>query len=87
MAREDHWHVPGKTDVQKHHITDHDILQMLHRHALDKAWEEFDTLLMSLHSSKHDDIKELCRYPNAKKRHCDTYYEGRTRKYYTWGVR
>ena len=82
MAREDHWHVPGKTDVQKHHITDHDILQMLHRHALDKAWEEFDTLLMSIHSSKHDAIKELCRYPNAKKRHCDTYYEGRTRKYY-----
>ena len=87
MAREDHWYVPGKTDVQKHHIADHDIIQMLHRHALDKSWEEFDILLMSLHSSKHDDIKELCRYPNAKKRHCDTYYEGRTRKYYTWGVR
>ena len=87
MAREDHWHVPGKTDVQKHHISDHDTLQMLQRHAVDKAWEKFDTLLLSLHSSKHDAIKELCRYPNAKKSHCESYYEGRTRKYFTWGVR
>ena len=87
MARENHWHVPGKTVVQKQHISDHDTLQMLQRHALDKAWKKFDTLLLSLPSSKHDAIKELCRYPNAKKNHCDSYYEGRTMKYYTWGVR
>jgi len=58
MKNENHWHVPGKTDVQKQHIAAHDIIQMLQRHAVDKEWEKFDTLLLDLQSDKHDDIKE-----------------------------
>ena len=87
MNREDHWHVPGKTDVQKQHISEHETLQVLQRYALDKEWEKFDTLLPSLPSDKHDDIKELCRYPDAKKCHSDSYYEDRNVKHFTWGER
>ena len=87
MSRENHWHVPGKTDVQKQHILEHETLQVLQRYASDKEWEKFDTLLLILPSDKHDDIKELCRYPNAKKCHSDSYYEGRTIKYFAWGDR
>ena len=39
MSREDHWHVPGKTDVQKQHILEHETLQVLQRYASDKEWE------------------------------------------------
>jgi len=77
--KNNHWDVPGKTEVEKQHILEHKTFQVLHRLAVDKEWEKFDTLICILPANKHDGIKELCRYPDAhlNRGHCESYYLGR----------
>ena len=59
--RDNHWYVPGRTETEKQHLTEHESLQLLQRHALNGKREEFFTLLDSLNLSKdkHNDILEL----------------------------
>ena len=59
--RDNHWYVPGRTKIEKQHLTEHESLQQLQRHALNGKREEFFTLLDSLNLSKdkHNDILEL----------------------------
>ena len=84
---ENHWCEPSIADVHKQHTKEHNMLQELQRYALDGKWDEFDELIKEFNEDKWDDLKELCRYPNAKKCHSDSYYEGRTIKYFAWGDR
>ena len=71
-----HWDVPGKTGVEKQHILEHKTFQVLQRFALDNEWEKFDTLISTLPADKHDDIRELCRHPDALMNtgHSKSYY-------------
>ena len=39
------WYVPGKTNVEKQHLNEHETLQMLQRHELNNNHEEFYNLL------------------------------------------
>ena len=61
--RDSHWYVPGKTDVERQHISEHEALQILQRLALDKRWGEFEHLLMTRFPTSPDkrrDIREMC---------------------------
>ena len=59
--RANHWYVPGKNEVERQHVNEHESLQLLQRLALNGRREEFFTLLDSLNLSKdkHNDILEL----------------------------
>ena len=59
--RDGHWYVPGKTEHEKVHVNEHEILQMLQRHALNGKHEEFFTLLNNISGEdKKRDIMSLC---------------------------
>ena len=59
--RDGHWYVPGKTGHEKVHVNEHEILQMLQRHALNGKHEEFFTLLNNIPGEdKKRDIMSLC---------------------------
>ncbi len=59
--RDGHWYVPGKTEHEKIHVNEHEILQMLQRHALNGKHEEFFTLLNNIPGEdKKRDIMSLC---------------------------
>ena len=59
--RDNHWYIPGRTKTEKQHLTEHESLQLLQRHALNGRREEFFTLLNSLNLSKdkRNDFLEL----------------------------
>ena len=68
--RDGHWHIPGKTQVEKQHLSEHETLQMLQRHALNGKEEEFYSLLDTIDGDdKRRDIMELC---NMMRSHKDT---------------
>ena len=55
-----HWYVPGKTAVEKQHVSEHETLQTLQKHALNGKKEEFFELLESINGEdKKRDIKEM----------------------------
>ena len=55
------WYVPGKTNVEKQHLNEHETLQMLQRHALNNNHHEFYNLLDNIDGEdKRRDILELC---------------------------
>tara|TARA_B100001778_G_C18190107_1_gene450872 strand:- start:380 stop:592 length:213 start_codon:yes stop_codon:yes gene_type:complete len=55
------WYVPGKTNVEKQHLNEHETLQILQRHALNNNHEEFYNLLDNIDGEdKRRDILELC---------------------------
>ena len=43
-----HWYVPGKNSVEKQHLSEHETLQILQRHALNGNKEEFYELLENI---------------------------------------
>ena len=59
--RANHWYVPGKNEVEKQHVNEHESLQQLQRLALNGKRDEFFTLLDSLNLSKdkRNDFLEL----------------------------
>ena len=44
----DHWYVPGKTAIERQHVSEHETLQTLQKHALNVKMEEFYELLESI---------------------------------------
>ena len=57
----DHWYVPGKTAIERQHVSEHETLQTLQKHALNGKKEEFYELLDSINGEdKKRDIIELC---------------------------
>ena len=58
---ETHVYVPGKNDVEIQHLSEHETLQILQRHALNGKHEEFFELLKTIDGEdKKRDIIELC---------------------------
>jgi hypothetical protein len=56
-----HWYVPGKNSVEKQHLSEHETLQILQRHALNGKKEEFYQLLKTIDGEdKKRDIIEIC---------------------------
>ena len=56
-----HWYVPGKNSVEKQHLSEHETLQILPRHALNGKKEEFYELLETIDGEdKKRDIIEIC---------------------------
>ena len=56
-----HWYVPGKNSVEKQHLSEHETLQILQRHALNGNKEEFYELLKTIDGEdKKRDIIEIC---------------------------
>ena len=61
MAREDHWYIPGKNEVEKQQLHDHETLQILQRHARNGKISEFHALLRTIKDEdKQRDIIEMC---------------------------
>lgn len=59
--RDGHWYVPGKTEHEKVHVSEHQILQQLQRHALNGKHDEFFELLETIPGSdKKQDIIMMC---------------------------
>ena len=55
------WYVPGKTSVEKQHVSEHQTLQTLQKHALNGKREEFYKLLETIDGEdKKRDIIQLC---------------------------
>ena len=63
----DHWYVPGKTDVEKQHLNEHETLQLLQRHALNKNEEEFVKLLNTFPIDKQVDLMNMMEYVKEDK--------------------
>ena len=63
----DHWYVPGKTDVEKQHLNEHESLQLLQRHALNKNEEEFVKLLNTFPIDKQVDLMNMMEYVKEDK--------------------
>ena len=58
---ETHVYVPGKNDVEIQHLSEHETLQILQRHALNGKHEEFFELLETIDGTdKKKDIMEMC---------------------------
>ena len=56
-----HGYVPGKNSVEKQHLSEHETLQILQRHALNGKKEEFYELLETIDGEdKKRDIIEIC---------------------------
>ena len=56
-----HWYVPGKTAVERQHVSEHETLQTLQKHALNGKKEEFFELLETIDGTdKKKDIMEMC---------------------------
>ena len=56
-----HWYVPGKTAVERQHVSEHETLQTLQKHALNGKKEEFYEFLETINGEdKKRDIIELC---------------------------
>ena len=56
-----HYYIPGKNSVEKQHLSEHETLQILQRHALNGKREEFFELLETIDGTdKKKDIMEMC---------------------------
>ena len=63
--RDGHWYVPGKTDHEKVHLSEHETLQILQRHALNGKDKEFFELLDTINGDdKRRDIMHMCNMDN-----------------------
>tara|TARA_B100000945_G_C20356218_1_gene584817 strand:+ start:782 stop:1006 length:225 start_codon:yes stop_codon:yes gene_type:complete len=58
--RDGHWYVPGKTDVEKQHLTEHEALQLLQRHALNNDVDAFAEVLNQFPPDKQRDLVDMC---------------------------
>ena len=55
------WYVPGKTSVEKQHVSEHETLKTLQKYALNGKHKEFFELLETIDGEdKKRDIIELC---------------------------
>ena len=55
------WYVPGKTNVEKQHLSEHETLQKLQRHALNNELDQFYELLKTIDGEdKKRDILIMC---------------------------
>ena len=68
MSREDHWYIPGKTEVEKQHISEHETIQIMQRHAVNGEHEKFYQMLLGFSRSadKRNDAARLCGYESSK---------------------
>ena len=56
-----HYYVPGKNSVEIQHLSEHETLQTLQKHALNGKREEFFELLETINGTdKKKDIMEMC---------------------------
>ena len=63
--RDGHWYVPGKTDHEKVHLSEHETLQILQRHALNGKDKEFFELLDTINGDdKRREIMHMCNMDN-----------------------
>ena len=58
--RDGHWYVPGKTNVEKQHLTEHEALQLLQRHALNNDVDAFAEVLNQFPLDKQRDLVDMC---------------------------
>ena len=58
--RDGHWYVPGKTNVEKQHLTEHEALQLLQRHALNNDVDAFAEVLNQFPPDKQRDLVDMC---------------------------
>tara|TARA_R110002110_G_scaffold200943_1_gene411709 strand:+ start:980 stop:1168 length:189 start_codon:yes stop_codon:yes gene_type:complete len=57
------------------YVDEHNKFQVLQRYALDEHWTEFNELIKEFNVDKRDSLRELCRFPNAKRCHTASYYD------------
>ena len=60
--RDGHWYVPGKTNVEKQHLSEHERIQLIQRHALNKNVEEFVELLNTFPVDKQADLINMMEH-------------------------
>ena len=60
--RDGHWYVPGKTNVEKQHLSEHERIQLIQRHALNKNVEEFAELLNTFPVDKQADLINMMEH-------------------------
>ena len=67
MSESSHWYKPGKTAVEVQHIHEHETLQVMQRHALNKDHAAFYDLLLSFskNQEKRNDVAYLCGYVDS----------------------
>ena len=59
--RDKHCYIPGKTQIEKQHIHEHETLQLLQQHAMYGRKDEFFKLLETIqHEDKRKDIIQMC---------------------------
>ena len=58
--RDGHWYVPGKTNVEKQHLTEHEALQLLQRHALNNDVDAFAEVHNQFPPDKQRDLVDMC---------------------------
>ena len=68
--RDGHWYVPGKTNVEKQHVSEHERLQTLQRYALNKNVEEFVELLNTFPVDKQADLINMMEHTKEDKEVC-----------------
>ena len=67
MNESNHWYVPGKTEVEKQHIHEHETLQIMQRHALNSDHGKFFDLLLSFSrdQDKRNEVARICGYKDS----------------------
>ena len=68
--RDGHWYVPGKTSVEKQHLSEHERIQLIQRHALNKNVEEFVELLNTFPVDKQADLINMMEHTKEDKEVC-----------------
>ncbi len=68
--RDGHWYVPGKTNVEKQHLSEHERIQLIQRHALNKNVEEFVELLNTFPVDKQADLINMMEHTKEDKQVC-----------------
>ena len=64
----DSWYIPGKTEAEIQHCSEHETLQILQRLALNGQWGEYEHLIMTKFkdADKRKDIREMCEVMERK---------------------
>ena len=68
--RDGHWYVPGKTNVEKQHLSEHERIQLIQRHALNKNVEKFVELLNTFPVDKQADLINMMEHTKEDKQVC-----------------
>ena len=68
--RSGHWNIPGHNDVEKQHLSQHERIQLIQRHALNKNVEEFVELLNTFPVDKQADLINMMEYVKEDKQVC-----------------